>query len=245
MFDRFAKSVLAAAICVALPAGVCGCSDQGADLESCPAEELETAQTSAGIEDTSAQDSKAAAVLPVPNEALAWTMGSSEPGESNGQGESNESESFLPLATGESAAAGACSLRVDEASWKTGEYWLPNEGTPCTSTSYDVEQGTALLLIRGIFENPTNVSVDVSGTVKVRAMVDGSGAYEGWADIASYYGDMVGVASPGEKGDFVAGVPVPKEAMEGFSQAEVRFEILDDAGRVQARYCLHLDETLS
>ena len=229
MFDRLVRGAMIGAVCVSLSFGVYGCSSTETDPASCPAQSDEVA--SAEVEDTVAEDTPNVAVLPIPNESLAWTMGSAE------------EDGFLPLELEESAAAGECSFYVREASWKTGEYWLPSEGTPCTSTSYDVEQGTALLLLRGIYENPTDVSANVSGSVRVRAMLDGVGAYEGWADIASYYGEMVGEAAPGEKADFVVGIPVPEDAMADFAQAEVRFEVLDAFGQPQASYCLSLDSS--
>lgn len=229
MLDRLVKGAMIGAVCVSLSFGVYGCSSTETDPASCPAQSDEVA--SAEVEDTVVEDTPNVAVLPIPNESLAWTMGSAE------------EDGFQPIALGESAVVGECSFDVREASWKTGEYWLPSEGTPCTSTSYDVEQGTALLLLRGIYENPTDEPANVSGSVGVRAMLDGVGAYEGWADIASYYGEMVGQAAPGEKGDFVVGIPVPEDAMADFAQAEVRFEILDASGLPQASYCLSLDSS--
>lgn len=221
------KGAFAAAICVPLTFGVCGCSSQqpsDSDPASCPADAV-----SADVQDASAEDSGSAAVLPQANGSLAWTQGVAD-------------EGFAPLAMGGSVAVGNGSFSLQSVSWKTGEYWLPNEGTPCTSTSYDVEDGTALLLLRGTFDNPTDAPIDVGGSVRVRAMVDGSGAYEGWADVTSYYGEMQGEATPGETEDFVAGIPLPLGAMEGFSSAEVRIEILDASGQTVAGYCLPLDD---
>lgn len=227
------RAALCLATCAVLGFALAGCAPSADEGASCAVDDGAT---------VAASENEAS--LPQPDASSAWEQGAFGEAGENGSA-SAEAGAFARLGLGEVGTVGASSFSLNEASWKVGSYWLPSEGSPCTSTEHDVDEGTALLLMRGLYRNATAEPIDVAGTVKVRAMVDGVGAYEGWAQIASADGALVGTVAAGETGDFVVGVPVPKASMDAFSSAEVRLAVLDADGSVQAGYCVPIDGPLA
>lgn len=129
---------------------------------------------------------------------------------------------------------------ISDSMWwpKSDEYFSFADTDTAT---YRAEEGKALLLFTGTFKNLGGEEYDVNKSIEVEAVLNGKYAYPGWADVLAPDGRTKQKILPLEEARFIIGIPVPLEAYETFSSADVELKAFDAHFNEDGYYTTTLD----